>query len=297
MVTSLASEWHRATVVESVMIADRTRRIVLAPAVPRPVRAGEHLDVRLRVRDVDVTRSYSIVDASPSGDRVALSVLHTRSSRGGSTRMHELRAGDEVRVTAPVQDFPLRVGARRYVFLAGGIGVTAIAGMAEVAHRLHADYDVVYVGRTRGAMAYLGTISEKHADRLRVHIDDEGTPLDVAALVGSIEHGTELYMCGPIRLMDAVRRAWIERGLDLTALRYETFGNSGWFEPEPFDIEIPRLGVTCTVGSDESPLDALERAGVDMMFDCRKGECGICQVSVLAVDGVIDHRDVFFSET
>ncbi len=49
-------------------------------------------------------------------------------------------------------------------------------------------------------------------------------------------------MCGPIRLMDAVRRAWTERELEPTNLRYETFGNSGWYEAEPFTVRIPRLG-------------------------------------------------------
>ena len=43
-------------------------------------------------------------------------------------------------------------------------------------------------------------------------------------------------------------------------------------------------------------LEALEDAGVDMMFDCRKGECGLCEVRVLELDGVVDHRDVFYSE-
>jgi hypothetical protein len=32
------------------------------------------------------------------------------------------------------------------------------------------------------------------------------------------------------------------------------------------------------------------------MFDCRKGECGLCTVDVLQVDGVLDHRDVFLSD-
>ena len=33
-----------------------------------------------------------------------------------------------------------------------------------------------------------------------------------------------------------------------------------------------------------------------MMFDCRKGECGLCLVDIQHIDGVIDHRDVFLSE-
>ena len=31
------------------------------------------------------------------------------------------------------------------------------------------------------------------------------------------------------------------------------------------------------------------------MYDCRKGECGLCLLDVDGVDGVLDHRDVFLS--
>ena len=41
---------------------------------------------------------------------------------------------------------------------------------------------------------------------------------------------------------------------------------------------------------------ALEACGADMMYDCRRGECGLCQVKVLDVRGAIDHRDVFLSD-
>lgn len=59
---------------------------------------------------------------------------------------------------------------------------------------------------------------------------------------------------------------------------------------------VPRLGMETLVGRDVSMLEALEACGADMMFDCRRGECGLCQVKVLDVQGVIDHRDVFLSE-
>ncbi len=210
--------------------------------------------------------------------------------------MHTLRPGDEIELTAPLQNFPLRIGAPRYVLLAGGIGITAMAAMAAVLRRVGADYRFVYVARSRAAMAFLPELRALHGDRLDVHIDDEGTGLDVEALVAGIDTDTEMYMCGPIRLMDAVRRAWMARDLQLPNLRYETFGNSGWFQAEQFTVTIPQLGIETTVGSGETLLDALERAGADMMFDCRKGECGLCQVDVLAIDGTVDHRDVFFSE-
>ena len=61
-------------------------------------------------------------------------------------------------------------------------------------------------------------------------------------------------------------------------------------------IKIPRLGREIAVDANQSMLEALEDANVGMIFDCRRGECGLCALTILAVDGVVDHRDVFFSD-
>ena len=53
------------------------------------------------------------------------------------------------------------------------------------------------------------------------------------------------------------------------------------------------LDITVPAGC--SLLDALEGAGVQALSDCRRGECGLCAMDVLAVDGQIDHRDVYLS--
>jgi vanillate O-demethylase ferredoxin subunit len=54
--------------------------------------------------------------------------------------------------------------------------------------------------------------------------------------------------------------------------------------------------VECVVSPTQTLLEALEDAGADAMFDCRKGECGICEARVVQLTGAIDHRDVFYSE-
>ncbi|WP_104192088.1 PDR/VanB family oxidoreductase [Cryobacterium sp. Y82] len=288
--------WQQATVIETVAVATNIQRIVLEPASPKRAEPGSHLDVFVTVNGERQKRSYSVVDSTDDGSRVAISVLQAPLSRGGSIFMHSLNPGDTLEITQPLQNFPLRVGAPSYVLLAGGIGVTAIVNMARVLRKLGAKYTLVYAARSRERMAYLPELHALHGDNLRVHIDDEGTELSVAELVGSVDQQTELYMCGPIRLMDAVRRAWRERELTYPNLRFETFGNSGWYDPEEFIVRVPRLGVETRVSAGRSMLEALEDAGVEMMFDCRKGECGLCEVKVLALEGAIDHRDVFYSE-
>ena len=76
----------------------------------------------------------------------------------------------------------------------------------------------------------------------------------------------------------------------------EVVGNSGLFASEPFKVKIPRLSRELYVPVGQTMLEALEAAGIDMIFDCRRGECGLCALPILETDGVVDHRDVFFSE-
>jgi vanillate O-demethylase ferredoxin subunit len=293
-------DWAAGRVVESRPVASGVRRITIERPPSRRAAPGSHVDVRVRIGDRQDTRSYSIVDTNADGSRLTISVQLAAASRGGSAYLHALAVGDEIETTQPLQNFPLRVGAPRYVLLAGGIGITALVEMARVLASLGAEYRLVYVGRSREVMAYADDLTALHGERLAVHVDDQGTSLDVEALVSSVAGDpfaadTELYMCGPIRLMDAVRRAWLAADLPPTNLRYETFGNSGWFDPEPFVVRLPQLGIETTVGTDTTVLDALTAAGADLMYDCRKGECGLCLVDVATVEGRLDHRDVFLS--
>lgn len=295
MAASNIEVWQLGKVVEVEKIATDIQRVVLEPSLPRKAEPGSHIDVMVRIDGTEDRRSYSIVESSEDGTRLVISVLKAPLSRGGSVFIHSLQAGDELEITQPLQNFPLRVGAGRYILLAGGVGITAMINMARVLRNIRAEYTFVYAGRNRAAMAYLAELQELHGENFVAHVDDEGSPLDVHSLVASATEDTELYMCGPIRLMDAVRRTWTERGLSYPNLRYETFGNSGWHDPEEFIVKVPRLGLEVPVGKGRSMLEALEDAGADMMFDCRKGECGLCEVRILNLEGTIDHRDVFYS--
>lgn len=301
MAADTSKRWHTVTVEDARAVAEGVRRIELRYPTAQRAKAGTHVDLEVPTpTGGTLARSYSVVDTAEDGRLVALSVLLSPTSRGGSAAMHALEPGATLRATEPLQNFPLGVGAARYVLLAGGIGITALVGMARVLRERRADYELIYVGRTRPVMAYLERLEDEHGDRLRLFVDGEGRPLDVDAVLDEIAgddraRSTEMYLCGPIRLMDAVRRGWTQRGLPATNLRFETFGNSGSWAPQDFIVRVPRLGIETRVDADETMLEALESAGVEMMFDCRKGECGICEVRVLEVEGSIDHRDVFLS--
>lgn len=302
MTNTATLDWRPCRVVGSEAITPQARRITIERPVAtgRPADPGAHLDVRVVLPSgaTDV-RSYSVVESDAAGRTFTLTVQLAQHSRGGSSYLHSLAVGDMIEATRPLQDFALLPGADSYVLLAGGIGVTALVGTARALKRMGADYRIVYAGRARELMAYAELLADEHGERLTLHVDAEGTPLDAAALVESVAGSaqrTELVMCGPVRLMDEVRRAWSVHGLSPVDLRFETFGSSGWYDAEPFEVSVPELGITTTVGVDQSMLDALSAAGAEVMWDCRKGECGLCAMRVVDREGDLDHRDVFFSD-
>jgi ferredoxin-NADP reductase len=288
--------WGPARVLDVREVAQHVRQIVLEPErLEAPAPPGSHIDIGVYVNGRADVRSYSVVGCGAYGSEIILGVQLARQSRGGSAYMHSLRRGQQVSITQPLQNFPLSYNRPAYVLAAGGIGITALVAMGRALRKRGADYRFVYGARSRGLMAFVDELVAEHGDRLELRVDDEGTALDVEELVTGCPNGAELYVCGPVPMLDAIKGQWAKSGRSPAHLRFETFGSSGRFAPEPFRVSIPRLGLETLVGHDNSMLEALEACGADMMFDCRRGECGLCQVKVLDVQGVIDHRDVFLS--
>ena len=71
---------------------------------------------------------------------------------------------------------------------------------------------------------------------------------------------------------------------------------SGSLPTEVFRVRVRETGEEIGIPRERSMLDVLNAAGHEVMSDCRRGECGLCAIDVVALDGEIDHRDVFFSD-
>jgi vanillate O-demethylase ferredoxin subunit len=240
-------------------------------------------------------RHYSLVGPAPVGGCWRIAVKREEPGRGGSAYMWSLKPGHRLEVSHPDTHFELSRDTANCLLIAGGIGITPIVGMALSLHERSAPFRMIYAGRSRAQMALLDELAPL-AEKLAVFADDEGAPPDLAPEIAALEPDAEAYVCGPIGLMDAVRRAWSEAGRPIALLRFETFGSSGRYAPEPFTVRIPRLQREIRVPADSTMLAALESAGVELLADCRRGECGLCVVDVLDHDKPIDHRDVFFSD-
>ena len=56
---------------------------------------------------------------------------------------------------------------------------------------------------------------------------------------------------------------------------------------------LAQSGQQFTVPANQSILDCLIEYGCDPLFDCKRGECGVCAAAV--IEGEIDHRDAVLS--
>ncbi|MFD1712411.1 cytochrome P450 [Ottowia sp. GY511] len=257
---------------------------------------GAHIDIECG--DTGLSRQYSLCGDPADTHAFEIAVLRDEDSRGGSAWVHQhLAQGQTLRVRGPRNHFRFDEGARRLVFIAGGIGITPIAAMAQRAQALGLPYTLHYSGRSRRTMPLLQALAARHGEHLVVHAKDEGQRADLAALLATPEDGTRIYACGPIRMLDALDAATVHWPDD--SLRTERFQTDApTLDPSKehaFEVELKDSGITLQVPADQTVLAALKAANIDVQSDCCEGLCGSCEVRVL--DGTVDHRDVVLTRT
>ncbi len=248
---------------------------------------GAHVDV---VLSSNLVRQYSLCGDLSDPGVWRVGVLREPESRGGSEFVHEkLHEGDVVDVRGPRNAFRLEP-APRYVFVAGGIGITPILPMVARAAAVGADWQLHYGGRTRDSMAFRTFLTATYGDRVAVRPQNEAGLLDLDAILGVPEPATLVYCCGPEPLLRAVEArcaAWPAGALHLE--RFSAQEQSPPVRQEAFEMQLARSGMVLSVPVDASALNVLEEAGVRVRSSCREGMCGTCEIPVLA--GEVDHRD------
>jgi cytochrome P450/ferredoxin-NADP reductase len=271
------------------VVALTLRQIADSPLPPWA--PGAHVDLILAGAP---TRQYSLC-GDPADHHVwRLGILRDENGGGGSRFVHDrLSAGDTVRVRGPRNNFEL-ADAPRYLFIAGGIGITPILPMIAAATAAGADWHLLYGGRYRDSMAFLPELAP-YGDRVTVAPQDETGLLDLDSWLGVPQPDTLIYCCGPEPLLAAVEercRAWPPRSLHVE--RFSARPLRAPVRTEAFDVELARSELRLTVPPERSILDVVEEAGVGVLSSCAEGTCGTCETGVLS--GVPDHRDSVLTE-
>jgi len=277
-----------------------TRRYSLSD---RPGRDSYRVSVKLHLPPADVP------DAPPG---VGSSYFHKQLEEGSVSEYKNL-----IQVSSPAGDFSVDpFDSKPVVLIGGGVGVTPMLSMFNSIVELNESREVwlIYVIRNQQENIIFDEemLHERTGEFLRtrgnVHLcifytksspdKEPGAVEGVKYFAGrpSVAHLKEMlpsnnyrfYICGPEAMMDQFEteiEAWGVPEEDILTERFQpptkrkTSGNTG----EGNTIQFTKSGKEITFSAEDNTiLDAAERAGVPIAFDCRAGSCGQCKVAVVA---------------
>jgi ferredoxin-NADP reductase len=254
---------------------------------------GAHIELQL---PSGLQRQYSLCGATGDRKRYTIAVLRENDGRGGSVELHDSAlVGRVLRIRAVRNHFKLQP-SEKYLFIAGGIGVTPILAMArEIGGS--APWTMHYGGRSHRSMAFLDELACSEG---QVHVtpQDEQGILDLESILRSADIDTAIYCCGPAGLLDAARSEH-KRLAPASPFFFERFEAAepstspseaaGLVADEEFELELRRSGVTTVVPKDKTVLEVIREFVPDAPSSCEEGYCGSCECAVL--EGTPDHRD------
>jgi ferredoxin-NADP reductase len=254
---------------------------------------GAHIDLHL---PQDMVRSYSLANASYDRGRYLIAVRHEPDGKGGSAWMHaQPRVGDRLRISPPVNDFPLADEATDSIFIAGGIGITPVLSMLLELEAQGRPWRLHYAGRSERETAFVKELKALDGGNGRVEFRFGLEPqprLDIGTIVASAPAGAHLYCCGPSGMIDAFLAAG--SGRPAQTMHCERFAASSEAATGGgFEVVLNRSGRRFTVIPGKTILDTLLDNSVDVQYACSSGVCGTCITGV--VEGEPDHRDDFLS--
>lgn len=245
---------------------------------------GAHIDLTLPNWQV---RQYSLCGDPNDHRRYQVAVKLENLSRGGSEYIHRfLRPGTEVTVSAPRNTFPATMPPRT-LYVAGGIGITALIAMFLRDFDAGREPRLVYAGRGRETMALLQALPQ--SENVMIAASRNGARIDLARLAQQIPAGTTVAACGPSRMLAQVEEVFgTERFGPLHLERFRAEPRR-FRENQPFEVHCARSGTDVEIPAQETLMDSLLFNDLPVASGCREGICGSCQLKVL--EGQPEHRD------
>ncbi|VFS63246.1 Phthalate dioxygenase reductase [Raoultella planticola] len=217
-------------------------------------------------------------------------------SSGGSRYLHhELKPGDRLSISRPRNHFPLPA-ARRYLLLAGGIGMTPAAGNGgrdSTANSLILKFIIMSPPRGTWPLPR-GWSSSLRRENVVIHCSDEGDSLrrEIPACLTAAEIDTAVIACGPDGFIQRLQDTMPIYGWQAAQFFFERFTpveRNNEAENNSFYIELASSGQRLQVAPEQTIAEVLLHARVEVMLSCEQGICGSCITDV--IDGIPEHRD------
>lgn len=279
---------------------------------------GQFLTFAFPIDGGTVHRCYTIATPPTRPDLVGITVKRVPGGPvSGWLHGGGLRPGDVVRASGPMGEFTSRLdGGRRWLFLAGGVGVTPLMAMARAAYDLGRDTDLILAqaARTPADIVFRDELAlmarRRPKFRTAYLVEAAGAEPEWAGHRGRISEPLlrllapdlperEVLCCGPAPFMAAVRGILAGLGYDMARYREESFNfdelpaaeraavvaaeaeqdaeEAAPALPASFEIRFAKSDRLVSCGAEQTILDAARKAGLRLPASCTKGICGTCK--------------------
>jgi ferredoxin-NADP reductase len=258
-----------------------------------PFRPGAHIDLHL---PGGMVRTYSLCNDPADNKRYLVAVKRERDGRGGSILLHDaVKAGDTIGVSLPRGGLRLDEDVSRYIFIAGGIGVTPFLSAAAFLKRTgRLDFELHLMARGAPPLADL-LAPHMETGHVTVHNTAAKRRPEIASLLGRVESNA-IACCGPAGMIDDFEQAsrdWPDARVHIE--RFVPPALPADPTAKPYTLALSRSKIETRVEPGQTMLAALLGLGIDIPSSCCGGICGACKVDWL--EGHPIHRDRVLSPT
>ncbi|MDZ7876200.1 MAG: ferredoxin reductase [Saprospiraceae bacterium] len=189
-------DWNKATVVATKIVAQNVIEIELLPANGAiPFSVGSHIDVQVYVNQKPEIRSYSLVGELNDNDTYKIAVKKIPNSRGGSAYIWQLSPDDVLTISQPNNHFELNLFQKKYLLIAGGIGITPMLGMAQVLAKRNADFSFLYLGNEANEMPFVEDLQALNLKNLEIFESNQNGIYDFEKPIGNLDPTTQVCIC------------------------------------------------------------------------------------------------------
>jgi ferredoxin-NADP reductase len=268
--------------------------------------------VLAEIDGVALRRCYSF-STCPGVDNPAITVKHIEDGRVSGFLSRNLEVGQTIRVAEPSGVFtvdPDPAISRRYVMIAGGVGITPLVSMTEAILRGEPKSRVtlLFGNRSEDEIVFRRRLANLKAEfprklELRYALDTapEGwagirgalTGERILEALGGADPNAFYGICGPDPMMTGAVAALERAGVASERIRLERFAYAApaaaaTRPTESFTISFAKSGKRVRTKPNEPILRAAIEGGIELDYSCQMGGCGACKVKTTGGTVVAD---------
>ncbi|NNM50942.1 MAG: ferredoxin--NADP reductase [Pseudomonadales bacterium] len=272
---------------------------------------GMFMTLLLSIDGIEYRRAYSICTSAQESTNLGITIKRVPGGVVSNWVHDHIKEGDVLRVRGPSGNFtlaPQRQAPLHRLMIAGGSGITPIMSMIRtiLAQETDSKITLIYGNRNLSSVIFrsaLESLQAQYPQRLLVRLvldkpartwvgargklnhKNLTTVLDALGEINWSSH--EVYLCGPLPMMQASQEVMLQRHVPAQAIHLERFtlaaesSVTGSDQIQPLKVSMADQEWQGEVVPGETLLDAGLRLGAAMPFSCTLGGCGRCRVKIM----------------